>query len=168
MNEYGFSLFELLITLSLLMIIVAIILPSQSLFLTKSKNDILHSELMRAIALTRSEAIARGEMVTLCGSVDGKNCAAQFNALGYLIFSAEKILYTLQNPNNDGVMHWQAFPKGRTDLQILSSGMTNGENGTFWYCEKAAKIPSFAVAVSQSGRARTLSSDELADGDYAC
>ncbi len=163
----GFSLLELLFALSLMVIIFMIIVPSQNIFLTKSKTDVLSSQLMHAIALTRSESIARGEKVTLCGSRDQITCT-YFNNMGYLIFSAEKMLYTLQNTTNDGVMHWQAFPNGRTDLQYLSSGLTNSENGTFWYCEKNASTPSFAVTVSQSGRPRVMSTAEIACGDYSC
>lgn len=151
-----------------MIIILMMIVPSQNIFLKKSQTDVLSSQLLRAISLTRSEAIARGEKVTLCGSLNQKTCSDTFNNVGYLIFSAEKTLYSIRNIANNGTLHWQAFPNGRADLQILSSGFTNGENGTFYYCEKNAKTPSFGVAVSQSGRARELSKSEIQKDDYVC
>ena len=52
----------------------------------------------------------------------------------------------------------RAFPKNRTHLQFLPTGMTHAENGTFWSCDK--EQVRWAIVVSQAGRARMVLPDK--------
>ncbi len=74
--EQGFTLIELIITLVFAGIILAIAVPS---FNTMIRNNRLSSEannLVAALNLARSEAVTRGDRVTVCRSLDGANCNA--------------------------------------------------------------------------------------------
>ena len=156
----GFSLIELLMVLSIIIGIMIFIVPSQKLFLTRGQDQVLRSQLLHAILLTRDEAIAKSEIMTLCASQDSKQCSGTWSQ-GYIIYSSQKVIAVFHNNEFDqGRIHWRAFPNDRNDLQFLSSGLPNSENGTFWYCAKDAKNPSWAIAVSQSGRARLMMPNE--------
>lgn len=170
MLRKGFTLIELLIVLSIMVIVFLLVIPSHSLFLTRSQDQVLSSELMRAIALTRNEAITKGMPVTLCGSLDAKNCVDEWRQ-GYIIFSSEKVLQVFLTHVADGLLNWRAFPNNRTSLQFLPSGVPNAQNGTFWYCRHGAKNPSWAIAISQSGRARLMYPNEegfIEDSTVSC
>lgn len=137
---FGFSLFELLVTLTIAIILVALAIPSQYYFLEKSKDEHLRSQLIRAIEMARSEAIARGEMVMLCKSSDLKTCQGSWQQ-GYMIHSLDRTIYVMQPEQTKGKLHWRAFPNNQESLQFLPTGFTNSENGTFWYCRQNAKTP---------------------------
>ncbi len=153
-NKLGFSLLELLITLSIIAILAVLTLPSYREFLVKSQDQVMSAQLLRAINLTRSEAIARNAVVSLCKNQDG-----------YIIFSADKIIYKFRDISRDGILNWRAFPLDRDKLQFLPSGWPNAENGTFWYCHHAAKNPAWAIVLSQSGRARIVYPDKAGEID---
>jgi type IV fimbrial biogenesis protein FimT len=136
-------------------IVLVIAIPSQKNLLTQSKSDVIRLQLVRAINLTRHEAILRGEKVTLCSSANQTTCSGRWKE-GYLIVSHEKVIYTFLNPANTGELYWRAFPNHQTQLDYLPSGELASENGTFWYCLPVAKNPSWAIVLSQSGRAREV------------
>lgn len=149
----GFSLLEILITLSIAAIITAFSLGGfQSLF-NKATEDIASKQLMRAITLARNDAIILGQTITLCKSTNQKTCGGDWSD-GYIVLSNNKLLFSFKN--NTGQLYWRAFPYFLDDLNFLSSGFANFQNGTFWYCLKNAAHPAWAIMLGQSGRARIL------------
>ncbi|MFP4294722.1 MAG: GspH/FimT family pseudopilin [Halothiobacillaceae bacterium] len=70
----GFSLIELMITIAVLAIVLAIAVPSFSFLVQSNRATTLANDLTTAITFARSEAIRRGENVTLCSSNDGNDC----------------------------------------------------------------------------------------------
>lgn len=155
----GFSLLEILITFLIAIILLTITIPSQKFFLTKSIADVMRLQLLQAIHLTRHEAMLRREVVTLCQSSNQQTCVGHWQD-GYIILANEKIIYSFLNVAKQGELYWRAFPKYQTQLHYLPSGALKAENGTFWYCLPAAKNPSWAIVLSQSGRAREVVPDQ--------
>lgn len=155
MFKLGFSLIELLITLSIAIILFAVAIPLFKFFFIKSTDQVMSLQLFRAINLARSEALASGQSVTLCKSANQQTCIGEWKE-GYLIHSGNKILYVFHTATNDGILHWRAFPKSREDLQFLPSGFSRAENGSFWYCHSGATNASWAIVISQTGRARMV------------
>lgn len=153
----GFSLSELLIVLSILIILLVVTVPSQSIFFKKTQEQIIRSQLFHAIQIARNEAMVRGVRVTLCKSDDLKTCGGDWRN-GYIMHANAKLLFVFQNTNNDGKIYWRAFPKNREDLLFLPTGATHSENGTFWYCQKTHLR--WAIIISQSGRVRIVYPDK--------
>ncbi len=151
----GFSLLELLVTISIMLMLVSLIIPSQKLVLVESKIDVMRMQLVRAINLTQIEAITRKEAVTLCPSLDQITCSGHWKD-GYIILANKKVIYSFMNPVNQGQLYWRAFPSHQSQLDYLPSGMLRAENGTFWYCLAAEKNPRWVIVLSQSGRAREV------------
>lgn len=160
MKKYGFSLIELLITLFIVMILLAFFIPSEAIFYSKARDEVMSSQLLRALNLARSAAVTRGEIITLCKSNNQKTCAGDWQD-GYIIYTDNKILYSFHNSVNKGVLRWRAFPKHADDIQYLPSGMLRIENGTFWYCQKGIKKPRWAIVINMSGRARVVYPDKM-------
>lgn len=164
----GYTLIELLVSFAIALIILSIAIPSQQLFFQRTGDQMISSALLHAISLARNEAMTRGELITLCGSADLKQCDGQWQ-IGYMISSATEKLYRFQLIKPDGLLYWRTFPKNRDDLQFTASGLPNTQNGTFWYCRNGMKKPSWAIVLNQSGRARFVDADEQSLSDsLAC
>jgi len=72
----GFSLIELMVTLSVLAIIIALAVPNFSGVVNGSRLTAQANQLVGDIQLARSEALRRNRTVRLCRSTDGATCAA--------------------------------------------------------------------------------------------
>lgn len=159
LHSDGFSLFEILVTLLIALILLTITIPSQKFFLTQSVTDVMRLQLVQAINLTRHEAMLRREVVTLCHSANQQTCVGHWQD-GYIVLAKDKVIYSFLTVANQGELYWRAFPKHHTELHYLPSGALQAENGTFWYCLPAARNPSWAIVLSQSGRAREVVPDQ--------
>jgi type IV fimbrial biogenesis protein FimT len=171
----GFSLLELLITISLITISSSLLLPNFKHFLQTSKQKTQAAQLMQALHLARSEAMLRGITVTVCQTEDQQTCSENL-AETQMIFtdpsnhasvsSKENILYLFEFLSFDGVLHWKSSLH-RAYLTFYPSGLTQGEDGTFWYCLPEHRVASWAVIVNQVGRARYVDEPKWLN-NYAC
>jgi Tfp pilus assembly protein FimT len=163
----GFSLFELLTTLSIAFILLTLIIPSQKNYFNQSMSDVMKLQLFHAIHLAQSEAIASRKIVTLCQSENQTTCSGRWKQ-GYIILSDKKVIYSFVNVVNQGELYWRAFPVHQTQLDYLPSGMLKAENGTFWYCLPHENYPRWAIVINQSGRARIIDTGEVTNADWRC
>jgi len=105
-------------------------------FVLENRAIIQSNLLIRAINLARVSAIKEGAVVSLCGSSDLKTCNGNWSNSYLLIIERSKnIIRVFENINGD-TLTWKGF--GSEDkLQLLPSGMTRFNNGTFYYCPKS-------------------------------
>ena len=76
-KNIGFSLIELMLTLSVLSLLIGIALPNFNDFIAKRRVNSVQETLIGTLALARSEAVARAEQVSVCGIASGQtNCPA--------------------------------------------------------------------------------------------
>jgi type IV fimbrial biogenesis protein FimT len=73
-SERGVTMLELLVTLTIAGILLAIGAPSLVDFLSTNRVASASNQLMGSLGFARSEAIKRGRTVTLCKSADGTSC----------------------------------------------------------------------------------------------
>ncbi len=86
-HQAGVTLVELMITLVVLAIILAIAVPSFENTIASSRLAGVTNDLNGSLALARSEAIRRGQRITVCNSTDGQQCAAAGNwGNGWIVF----------------------------------------------------------------------------------
>lgn len=83
----GFSLVEVLISISIMVIIVTIAIPSFTSFTKSSRVDTAYNELFFMFQYAKSEALKRKETVVVCNSSDGTSCISDG-----LEWAAEKII----------------------------------------------------------------------------
>lgn len=162
MKYKGFSLLEVLVTFSIILILLVLAIPSQETVITRTQDHVISSQLLRAIQLTRSEAITRGTTVTLCKSRDQTHCGGTWQE-GYIVHENNHLLFAFHNIKNKGTLKWRAFPNQDDDLQYLSTGVSK-ENGSFWYCQNTKAH--WAIVISQSGRARMVYPDKNGNLDF--
>lgn len=124
----GFTLLEMLVTLTLLAVLTAAAAPSFS-GLLQSNLAAAHAEaLMTSLTLARSEAIKRNLRVTLCKSADGASCTTEGDwAQGWLVF-VDRDSDGVLDPD-EGVLRMQAVLPGKFTL-------TNS-NARNWYAYRS-------------------------------
>ena len=71
----GFSLLELMFTLSMLAILLGLAVPGVNTMLLDSRRATAVNSFVHAVFLARSTAGQRGRPVTICRSTDGQTCS---------------------------------------------------------------------------------------------
>jgi type IV fimbrial biogenesis protein FimT len=167
----GFTLLELISTLTVGIITLGIGVPMMGGLLDSNRVAGQINALRGALALTRSEAIKRNQHVVLCKSADGEHCTAQST------WEKGWIVYVDDNHNNsrDGdemlILVQAKLPNGHTldyrgfgshnYVAYQPSGITQ-MNGTFILCAPNSPERSKALILIKSGRVRL--STTRADG----
>lgn len=82
----GFTLLELLVVVSILGTLAMLGLPSLEDMVARAETDSSSKSLQSALSLAKSEAIKRGESVSVCASNDGSDCATGQWSTGWIVF----------------------------------------------------------------------------------
>lgn len=84
----GFTILELLITLSTIAIIVLVAVPGSNILLEKYRLKAASSQLFSGLELARAEAHQRSSTVIMCPSSNGHSCRRDGDwSLGWLVYS---------------------------------------------------------------------------------
>lgn len=85
----GFSLVELMVTLAVLAILTMVAVPGFRDTIRRSRVSAASNALLADLRYARTEAINRGQLVSLCPSNDGSNCTADGSAwdTGWLVYT---------------------------------------------------------------------------------
>lgn len=170
----GFTLAELIVSLSILAIMLALAVPSFGNIVKSNRAAAFTNDLLTDLHVARSEAIRRNQPVTMCKSEDRQSCSGNWGD-GWIIFSdanrdrtidgdqGDKLLATSDAVGKSLKLNWNAF---RSDnyIQFSSMGFIHSNNGTFKICppDNDAR-QARAVIINRVGRAR-VSSDKNGDG----
>ena len=111
-HQSGFTLIELVVTISVAAILMALAVPSFRSTIQNNRVTGQANEFVTSLTLARSEAIKRGRNATVCISSDGTSCTGSNWAGGWLVWV---------DSNGDGVLGagetvrvHEALPNGST------------------------------------------------------
>jgi len=158
----GFTLAELMITISIASILLAVAVPSYQSLMQGSRLTTQANEFMTALHYARSEAVKRGMRVTICKSADGATCNGDSWQDGWIIFSdagtagavdgGDEVLRVFAGLNGSSLEGGDNF---ESRVSYLRNGRSQGDsslpNGTFTLCNQddARKI-----VINVAGRPR--------------
>lgn len=157
-HKQGFSLIELIITLSVSAILLAIGVPSLTDFYTNYRADSSIRIIQQTLQLARNQAISYNKKVTVCAITDEK-CDSNWQ-VGLTVFidtnnnsqldNNDKKLYTTNAFHSKDIVQYN-----RTTIRFQPDGLASGTNGTLKYCPLSVTNPySRAIIVNQAGRVR--------------
>jgi type IV fimbrial biogenesis protein FimT len=93
----GFTLLELMMTLTIAAILMAIAVPSFRYVTTANRASSEINALLGDLQMARAEALREGVFVTICASIDGATCAgATAWNTGWIVFTDAPPLTTLE------------------------------------------------------------------------
>jgi len=172
-HEHGFSLYDALVTLTVVSTVTTIAIPSfQQLNYNQRLTGAVNT-MVTALHLTRSETIKHRERAVLCPSSDGHTCLGR--GAGDTRWEDGYLLYIDRNGNREfdaddlAVRVFEAT-KGlrirssayRDHVTYQPNGLASGTNLSFSFCDERGRGAPRAVIVSNSGRPRVSTRD--ADG----
>lgn len=169
----GFTLIELVVTICILGIALALAIPSLMSFINKNKKDAGREELISALSLTRSSAITAGSWATICGSNDsGTQCSSSKSdwSHGWLVFldanrnslidTAEQVIST-----KDSVAGNLTVNTSLSHITYDNQGLAEGYKTTFLFCSKVTSNDKLiAITVTNFGRFREARDDDQVAG----
>jgi type IV fimbrial biogenesis protein FimT len=148
----GFTLVELMIALAVGIIILTIGVPAFNGLMTSNRTTAYTNNLITALRLARSEAIHRGEGVTVCASnADYSACNNANWQNGWLVFTDPDNDRAYTAGTDELIRIWQApeggiaFDAAPNSIRFLSSGELDGS------------VSDFALQLSDCNQARTIS-----------
>lgn len=166
LRQIGFTMIELLITLAVLTILLAIGIPSFAGLMASTQVTNATNELLSAFAQARSEAIRRGQRVTICISGNGAQCTNAGNwDQGWIIFSDATRAGNVANVDaGEVIIHNNRINltgitiQGAAALPRYISFSSDGQSRTLAGAIQAGNIEvcSTSTALSNNNRARRL------------
>jgi len=127
----GFTLLELMITLSVAAILVTVAVPGMRQFIQNSRATAQANELVTAINLARSEAGKRGAAVEVCASSDQATCNSSDWTDGWVV---------REQAGGTVIRVWQGLPDSANvndnGDQIVFSALGEADNArqlTLWF-----------------------------------
>jgi len=158
----GFTLIELMITVSVAAILLSVAAPSFRDTVVRNRLTTATNEFMATINYARSEAIKSGKSVTICKSSSGTGCTTTDSEWenGWIAFLDDNANGTL-NTGETLLRVWSAMPTGYT-LRTNSTNFTNfmrysplgavannSVGGTFAICYNNQTTDAKTIAITQ-------------------
>ena len=91
----GFTLVELMITISVLAVLLAIAVPSFSEIVLSSRLRSYANDFVASTTLARGEAIKRNSLVSLCASSNGTSCTGNWEQ-GWIVLAGTTVIQRQQ------------------------------------------------------------------------
>lgn len=168
-KQRGFTLIELMITLTIAVILISTTAPSLMSSYQNNKMVSLHNDLLSDLALARSTAVTRGNSATLCASnTSGSQCVNNSTnwSHGWLVFNdidndgvvdiTETVLTAKGKPNQIDVI------TSADRISFGSDGTALGFSGEFAFCDSRGESAKRGLIVSNSGRSRVAEATDIA------
>lgn len=157
----GFTLLELIFTITILVIALSIGVPTLSQWVQRSKTSDLQFSLLHSIHFARTQATLLQSTITLCpgSTVCERNCGDSL-----LIFidqdsngtkdQNEVVLKQINIGQLGQYLNWRSFRR-TTYIKFNAQGITPALNGTFHFCPNDPENEfKFSIILARTGRAR--------------
>ncbi|MFA7096022.1 MAG: GspH/FimT family pseudopilin [Gammaproteobacteria bacterium] len=158
-TESGFTLIEMIITLTVAAIVLAMAVPGFSNLIRTNRVAAQTNELVSALNLARSEAVTRSMNVSVCTSDTGNDCTNTNWEEGWIVFTdagtagtvdgADQVLKVFQAVNSIAITG-SGFANANY-LQYRATGRADS-SGTFTICPDRSGVRGRKVNVSTTGR----------------
>jgi type IV fimbrial biogenesis protein FimT len=159
-RRIGHTLFELLMTLSLVAILLGIGIPSFSSMTARHRIGVEVDALFHAIHVARKESIMRRQVVSLCPSRDSSTCEPGKDwSNGWIMFNNRDQDSPPHRDPDEPLLQAHFVDDSvmivtNRDTFTLRATQKRATNGTFIVCDMASRAAPKALVVSYTGRPR--------------
>lgn len=170
-NQCGFTLIELMVTVAIAVILMAIAVPGFRTLTQSSQQRNAVADVNAMLSRARTEVVARHRGITVCTSIDQATCSGLATwESGWIIFVDSDEDGTLDAGEVTLQVH-QALPSGVTlrTLGVVDSLRYKRDGlpvtpATFRYCDERGISSLRAIVVSPSGMVRAVLDSKDHDG----
>ena len=159
----GYTLIELLITLSIMSILLSFALPGFASMLRTVQSDTVMNSVVNAYQLARSTAISERKPVIFCAKADARTCGTDWTR-GALVFADpnanriqdnnERILADVAPPPTGSQLKMKAA-LNKQYLRFMGNGMLENTAGSIVYCPPGGTARNARnIIFSRNGRLR--------------
>jgi type IV fimbrial biogenesis protein FimT len=158
--ENGFTLPELLVTLTVALVLGTLAVDTFPRLLAESRMVSEVNHFVTVLHEGRSEAVMQGRRVVLCPSVDREHCGTGTDwPRGWLLFASEDREHdpdepVLQAATRMGGGIGMRSGNSRKRIVFQPDGSTGGSNASFTFCERRHRARPRVICLSGSGRPR--------------
>ena len=170
-RSHGFTLFELIITISIASILAAVAIPNLILFLQNERASTQTSNLLISLNFARNEAIKRDHPVCVCASSNGASCSGGNWVNGWIVYDmTPPTSCAVTDPTVTGtavnLINAVSQSGGGSTLNTSNSSLylgflPNGLAGqalvSFKYCDSRGAASARYLEVNQTGRVQASS-----------
>ena len=159
-RKAGFTVIEILTTLSILMLLMTSGVPSFQSFIKRNQHAAHVNQFVTHLHYTRSEAIKRNTHVIMCRGDESGCKRTEGWHKGWIVFAdpnnnreldtGENVLQVAQGWD-DGILSTSGQ---RRRIRYREDGSSTGTNGTYVFCHPDFEDQARAVILSNNGRPR--------------
>lgn len=149
-TQSAFSLYELLLTLTLITLGTSIAIPTLGTIVEKNQQASLRENLHASLQQARSHAVLHNLKVEVCASSDGIRCHTSWSN-GWMIRQSsgqQELLQRFQSQQETG-LQWAGFDK---KIRFHPNGTSPTGNGRFYQCSRGAVA--WQLIINRQGRVR--------------
>jgi len=162
-HNRAYTLYELLLTLGLAALVLAIGVPSFSATVARQRQSVEINALFHAVHLARKTSITRRRVVSICPSVDGRDCLDSRNwSNGWILFENTDRDSPPRVDAGESILHHHVVGdtvtiEANRKAFTLRSTVLRATNGTLVVCDREGRTPARALVISFTGRPRVAS-----------
>ncbi len=162
-RQQGFTLIELMMTIAITTILLALGLPSMSSLVSASESRAARQELWTALNVARAGAVTSHRRHVICPSTDHDTCSGGLRwDHGWIVF-LDNNENGLRDGNDEVVSVGNAVRQGvvisttvgRDRVGFRTDGSSAGNNATFTICDRRGTSNATSLVVSNPGRIRS-------------
>jgi len=159
-RNQGFTLYELLVTLTLVAVLIGVAAPAFGTYIAKGRQAVEINALFHAVHRARKASIMRRKVVSICPTPDGLQCGsiADWSA-GWLLFENTDADSPPRVDTGEPVLAFRAVDDGIAIAAnrrgfTLRATVKRATNGTLVVCDRSGRAAPRALVVSYTGRPR--------------
>lgn len=164
-RQNAYSLYELLITLGIFALVIALGLPSLGSIVASHRLRAEVDGLFHAIHLARKESVVRRRVVTICPTRDGQVCERTLDwSTGWMMFVNKDRSNAQTREDDEPILRQSGANSGvritanRRSFSLRST-VLRATNGTIVFCDVADRVAPRALVISYTGRPRVALQD---------